>query len=76
MEYYKKNGPLGTYFYAKDNLNLHIFNPSVTNNSVWNYTFQTGTSQILDLILAGATAANRNELDAAIGQIETTLSGL
>lgn len=76
MEYFKKTGPLGTYFYAKDNLNLHIFNPAVTNNSKWNYTFQTGTSQILDTILAGATAANRTELDAAIGQIETTLSGL
>lgn len=76
MEYYKKTGPLGNYFYAKDNLSLHIFNPSVTDNTKWNYTYQTGTSQIIDLILEGATGATRTELDPPINQIQTTLTGL
>lgn len=80
MEYFKKSITSGTitlsYFYAKDNLNLHIFSKSVTDNTKWNYTFQTGTSDLINQILAGATGAIRSELDPPINQIQTTLSGL
>lgn len=80
MEYFKKSITSGTstltYYYAKDNLNLHIFSKSVTDNTKWNYTFQTGTSDFINQILAGATGAIRSELDPPINQIQTTLSGL
>lgn len=80
MEYFKKSITSGTitlsYFYAKDNLNLHIFSKSVTDNTKWNYTFQTGTSDFINQILAGATGAIRSELDPPINQIQTTLSGI
>ena len=80
MEYFKKTitstSTTQTYFYAKDVLNLHIFSKSVTDNTKWNYTFQTGTSEVINAILAGATGAIRSELDPPINQIQTTLSGL
>ena len=78
MEYYKKvNDETGiTYFYAKDNLSLHILGPSVTDPSKWNYTYQTGTTGMIAAILSGATGAISTELDPAINQIQTTLSGL
>jgi hypothetical protein len=78
MEYYKKvNDEVGiTYFYAKDDLTLHIFGPSVTDPTKWNYTYQTGTTGMIAAILSGATGANSTELDPAINQIQTVLSGL
>lgn len=80
MEYYKKIQSSGsttlTFFYAKDNLNLHIFGPSVTDPTKWNYSYQTGTGELIDAILAGATGAIRTEFDPAILQIQTTLTGL
>jgi hypothetical protein len=80
MEYYKKTLTSGSltldYFYAKDDLNLHIFSKSITNNTQWDYTFQTGTTGAIEMILSGATGAIRSELDPPINQIQTTLSGL
>jgi hypothetical protein len=80
MEYFKKSITSGSvtlsYFYAKDNLNLHIFSKSVTDNTKWNYTYQTGTQDSIDQILSGATGAIRTELDPPINQIQTTLTGL
>lgn len=80
MEYFKKTitsaSATQTYFYAKDVSNLHIFSKSVTDNTKWNYTFQTGTPEFINAILTGATGAIRTDLDPPINQLQTTLSGL
>lgn len=80
MEYFKKTitsaSATQTYFYAKDVSNLHIFSKSVTDNTKWNYTFQTGTLEFINAILTGATGAIRTDLDPPINQLQTTLSGL
>lgn len=76
MDYFKKTTSSETFFYVKDNLNLHIFGTSVTDPTKWNYTYQTGTTGMIDAILTGATGANSTEVDPAINQIQTTLSGL
>jgi hypothetical protein len=77
MDYYKKILTSGSttqsYFYAKDGLNLHVFSQAITDSTKWNYTYQTGTAETLNLILAGATGAVRSELDPPINQIQATL---
>ncbi len=80
MDYFKKIATSGantqTYYYAKDGNTLYIFGPSPTDASKWNYTYQTGTLDYINMILNGATGATRAELDAPINQIQTTLSGI
>ncbi len=83
MEYLKKQfvagvsgASLKTAYYAKDGNNLHIISQSLTGTNEWNYTFQTGTSTLVDAIISGATASSKEEMQPYISSIQTVLSGL
>jgi len=77
MDYYKKPETGDPHiYYAVGGTAMHIFSWSATDTSVWNYSYQTLPQEQIDLILTGATAAVRSDLNAPINQIQTTLTGL
>ncbi len=77
MNYYKKPDT-GTpnIYYAVDGTILYIFNQSATDETKWDYRYQVLPQTQVTMVLMGATAAVRSELDAPINQIQTILSGL
>lgn len=77
MDYYKKPDT-GTpnIYYAVDGTIVYIFNQSVTDETKWDYKYQVLPQTQVNMILVGATAAVRSDLDTPINQIQTILSGL
>jgi len=77
MEYYKRPESGDPYmYYAVGGTAMHIFKKAPLDMTKWCYNYQTLNPAAIDMILEGATAAVRSDLDAPINQIQTTLTGL